>query len=198
VPFPEAQKEFDANNNGTLEKEELAEGAVKQRFSQIDRDKDGHITEREYTSMREVFERAHNVVMAIKPGGRGDITQTHVIWRYERIIPYCPSPVLYRDQIFMIKNGGILTVLDAKTGKPLKEGRISATGDYYASPVASDGKVILLSQAGKLTVLSSESGWAELSSTDLGESIFASPAIADGQVFVRTSGHLYCFELPGK
>jgi len=88
---------------------------------------------------------------------------------------------------------GILTVLDAKTGNALKQGRIQATGGYYSSPVAGDGKVYLFSQKGESTVLSAADGWTTLSTADFGEDGFATPAIVDGRIYLRTNGHLYCF-----
>ena len=194
--FDDALTESDRDGNQQLAKDELPDGPAKQRFTQIDRDKNGLITREEYESMRRVFQQARNVVLKIRPGGSGDITETHVEWEYNRVIPYCPSPVVYRNQIFLIKNGGILTVLDTRTGKALKEGRIDATGDYYSSPVAGDGKVYLLSQRGQLTVLSAAEGWATLHTADFGENAYATPALVDGQIFVRTAKHLYCFGKP--
>jgi outer membrane protein assembly factor BamB len=196
APFADVVSEHDADKNGSLAISEVPPGPVKERFTQIDRDKDGQITRDEYESMRQVFEAARNVVLAIKPGGRGDITGTHVLWRYNKQIPYCPSPVYYRGQLFMIRSGGILAVVDAKTGEPLKQGRIGATGEYFSSPVAGDGKVFMINQRGRLTVLEATAGWRELSSADFGEDAYASPAIADGRIYVRTNGHLYCFGLP--
>ncbi|MBI3866863.1 MAG: PQQ-binding-like beta-propeller repeat protein [Planctomycetia bacterium] len=196
-PFDYVIKQQDANKDGSINLEEAPAGPIKDRFTQVDRDKDGQITRQEYESMRNVFEAARNVMVAVKPGGTGDITDTHVLWRYNKQMPYCPSPVYYRDQIFMIKNGGILAVVDARNGQPLKQGRISATGDYFASPVAGDGKIYTLSYQGKLTVIDAGPGWREISSADFGENAAASPAIADGRLYVRTAGHLYCFGLPG-
>ena len=111
-------------------------------------------------------------------------------------LPYCPSPLYYKRRLFMVKEGGILTVLDAKEGKALKQARLQATGGYYSSPVAGDGKVYLASQRGKVTVLSAADGWRELSSADFEEDTFATPAIVDGRIYLRTNGHLYCFGLP--
>lgn len=196
APFAEVVADHDANKNGGIEQSEAPEGPVKQRFTQMDRDKDGSITGEEYESMRRVFENARNVVVAIKPGGEGDITDTHVLWTYKKVIPYCPSPLYYRGRIFMIKDGGILTVLDASNGKALKEGRVQATGSYYSSPVAGDGKVYLISQRGVLTVLRADGEFDELSSVDLAETGMATPAIVDGRIFVRTNDHLYCFGRP--
>lgn len=192
-PFADVAALHDANKNGTLEEDEAPEGPVRQRFSQIDRDKNGSITRDEYESMRRVFETARNVLVAIKPGGSDDITDTHVLWKFNKLLPYCPSPVVYRGRLFMVKEGGILTVLDAATGQPLKQGRLQTSGGYFSSPVAGDGKIYLASQPGGVTVLSADEGWQELSTADLGENVYATPAIADGRIYIRTSGHLYCF-----
>lgn len=189
--------ERDANNNGVLEEDETPPGPIKMRFNQIDRDKDGHITEQEYESMRGVFDAAHNVMVAIRPGGKGNITETHVSWRHERGLPYVPSPVVYGGTVFFVKNGGIVSSLDAETGELLKTARVSGTANYYASPVAGDGKVYLLSQRGELSVISAEGEWKELASTEFGEEAFATPALLDGKIYLRTAGHLYCFGLSG-
>jgi hypothetical protein len=121
TPFTELIEQADANRNGMLEKDEIPEGPVKQRFTLIDRDKDAVITAQEYEAMRQVFAAAQNGIMAIRPGGAGEITSTHVLWRYTKHIPYCPSPLHYRRRLFMIKEGGILTVLDAANGRLLKQ-----------------------------------------------------------------------------
>jgi len=133
------------------------------------------------------------MILAIKPGGRGAITGTHVLWKYTRQLPYCPSPVFANDHIFMVKDGGIVTCLNAATGRPTKQGRVSGTAGYYSSPVAGDGKVYLLSQRGELTVISAEPQWRELSSVKFGEDAYATPAIVDGRIYLRTAGHLFCF-----
>ena len=95
--------------------------------------------------------------------------------------------------VFTVKDGGILTSLNARTGKPTKTERLSATGAYYSSPVAGDDKLYLLNQRGELTVISAEGNWRVLSTGDFGEDVYATPAIADGNLYVRTIGHLYCF-----
>jgi outer membrane protein assembly factor BamB len=93
----------------------------------------------------------------------------------------------------MVKNGGLVTTLDPKTGKTLKNDRIPARGSYYSSPVGGDGKVYLLSQEGELTVISAEADWQVLHSTDFHEEVFATPAIVDGRIYLRTARHLYSF-----
>ncbi len=192
-PFAAVLKARDGDRSGTIESREIPEGPLKSRFPQIDLDKDGHITEAEWIYSQKIFEKAENAILAIKPGGRGDITATHVLWRQDRFLPYVPSPVYYNGHIFMVKNGGIFTSLDARTGQPVKQGRVAGKSDYYASPVAGDGKIYLLSQRGELSVVSAAPRWEELSATRLEEDAYASPALAGGRIYVRTMARLYCF-----
>ena len=192
--FEEMLARHDKNKNGTLENDELPEGPLKQRFELIDRDKDSHIVKAEYDFMKRVFDAAHNRMLALKPGGVGDISKTHVLWSQRRYLPIVSSPLYYKDHIFLARSGGLLTTLDAKTGKPVRTERLpGAGGDYYASPVAGDGKVYLLSQSGNLTVVSGEGQWQVLGKARFGEEVFATPAIVDGRLYLRTAGHLYCF-----
>ena len=99
----------------------------------------------------------------------------------------------------MVKTGGIVTSLDPATGKLLKEGRSpGALGEYYASPVAADGKVFLANTEGKITVLQAGAEWEVLGVNDIGEELHATPALSGGRIYVRTRGALYCFATPGK
>jgi len=94
----------------------------------------------------------------------------------------------------MLKEGGILTALNPATGEVLKQGRIEgALEPYFASPVAADGKIFTLSLNGKLAVLKAGADWEVLSVGDLGEECWATPAIADGHLYVRTVSAIYCF-----
>jgi outer membrane protein assembly factor BamB len=101
----------------------------------------------------------------------------------------------------MVKNGGIVSCLDARTGQPTKDStagdnfRVSGKGDYYSSPVAGDGKIYLLSERGELSVITAEPKWKEIHSSRFGEKAHATPAIVGGRIFLRTAGHLYCFGL---
>lgn len=194
-PFEDMLK-HDKNGNGTLEADELPEGSVKRRFTQVDRDKDGHITRAEYEDMRRIFDEARNVVLAVKPGGQGDITRTHVLWTQTKMLPYVPSPLYCRGNLFLVKNGGLLASLDARTGQPSKFDRVFGTSNYYASPVAGDGKIYLVSQRGELSVISAESQWRLLHRARFDEEVFATPAITAGRIYLRTAGHVYCFGLP--
>ncbi|HEV3024103.1 MAG TPA: PQQ-binding-like beta-propeller repeat protein [Pirellulales bacterium] len=196
-PFDDVAPTVDKNANGLIEEDELADGAVKDRFTQVDRDKSGGITRDEYEYYRKLFDIARNVVVAIRPGGEGDVTGSHVAWEHTKLLPFCASPLFYDGTLFTIKDGGIFSSINAATGKPMKQGRIEATGEYYSSPVAGDGKIYLVNAEGMLTVLRAAPRWEVISTAEFGESTYATPAIVDGRIYLRTAGHLYCFGLPG-
>jgi outer membrane protein assembly factor BamB len=195
-PFADFTAQYDENKNGTLEENEVAtSAALKTRFAQCDRNKDGHITRREYDEFEMLFDQSQNAVLAIKPGGRGDATTSHLAWKFEKFVPFVASPLVYRGRVYTIKDGGILTCLDAASGKAYKSGRVMGTGNYYASPVAGDGKLYLLSQRGTLSVVKAADAWEVIHSAEFGEETYATPALLDGRIYLRTSGHLYCFGL---
>lgn len=192
-PFETALAEFDKNQDELLSEDELDKGAVKQRFPQIDRDKTGTITRAEYDYFRMLFDKSKNNVVAIRPGGMGDVSATHVVWEQNKLVPFCASPVYAAGVVFTVKDGGIVSSLDAATGKALKQGRLPASNEYYASPVAGDDKVFFANDEGQLTVIRAVGEWDVLHSADFEEPIYATPALVDGRIYLRTNGHLYCF-----
>src|SRR3990172_7420633 len=135
-----------------------------------------------------------NSLLSIHAGGAGDMTAKAVQWKYQRSISQLPSTLVYRGVIYMITEGGILTTLDPATGKPHKQGRLGgAAGKYYASPVAADGKVFFVSLSGAVTIMKAGPDQEILSVNPLDDECYATPAIADGRLYVRTRGILYCF-----
>jgi len=143
--------------------------------------------------MRNIFNTAQNAVMAIKPGAVGEATETHVLWKQSRFLPYVPSPVFHDGHLYMVKNGGIFVSLNAFDGEFVKQARLPKGDNYYSSPIVADGKIYLINQKGEVTIVSAEPKWRVISTTELGEDVFATPAICDGRIYLRTSGHLYCF-----
>jgi outer membrane protein assembly factor BamB len=109
-------------------------------------------------------------------------------------VPQLPSLVVYRDVVYMVNDRGVLTTLDAATGQMLRQDRVRGVSDnYYASPVAGDGKIFLASHNGVVAVLRAGGQQELLASNALNEEIFATPAIAGGRLYVRTVSALYCF-----
>ncbi len=192
-PFDDVASLRDADQSGTLEEQELEKGAVLQRYSQVDRDKNGHVTKSEYEQFRGLMNDGKNLVISIKQGAKGDATETHLRWKHPKLIPFCASPVLVNGLLFTIKDGGLLQCLNANTGKPTKQQRLEASDDYYASPVAGDGKVYLFDEQGRLTVVSATDKCEVLHTAEFKEDVYSTPAILDGRIYVRTAKALYCF-----
>jgi outer membrane protein assembly factor BamB len=127
--------------------------------------------------------------MAIRPGGRGDITKTHVIWENTTGGPYISSLVYYDGLIYMATDVGALTVVDAKDGSRVWQERID--GVFSASPVAADGKIYFVSETGETIVVRAGRTPQVLARNDLGERQIASPAISNGRIFIRTDDHVF-------
>lgn len=126
--------------------------------------------------------------MAIRLGGRGDVSETHVAWRVPTGAPYISSIMYYDQLIYMANGSGIVTVVDADTGQRVWQDRLG--GVYSASPVAGDGKVYFFGESGETLVLEAGSEQKVLARNDLGERVVSSPAVSDGWLFVRTDQSL--------
>jgi outer membrane protein assembly factor BamB len=132
-------------------------------------------------------------VMAIRPGGKSEVNQTHVAWTQTKGVPGVPSPLYYNGRIYTVQNGGIVFSRVAKTGELVYSGRTGAVGYYYSSPVAADNKIYLASEEGVVVVLDGGEELKVLARNKLDGQILATPAIVDGKIFVRTENHLYAF-----
>ena len=128
--------------------------------------------------------------MAIRLGGTGDISHTHVQWLVPTSAPYVSSLVLYQGLIYMANDAGVASCFDSKTSEKVWQARTE--GIFSASPVAGDGKVYLLSETGETIVLKAGREFQVLARNDIGERMVASPAISEGQLFIRTDGYLFC------
>jgi outer membrane protein assembly factor BamB len=162
-------------------------------FRTVDRNGDGLVQESEWEAFRKrvgAMTEDHGL-LAIRPDGNSAV----VVWRENGSIPEVPSPLLYRGRLFLVRNGGIVTCLDAVTGRVIYRARAGAPGAYYASPVAADGRVYLASSEGVVTVISAARDRLEvLARNELGEDIVATPAIVGNAIYVRTAGNLWAFE----
>lgn len=193
LPFEEMLKRLDRNHDGKLSKEEIDDPNILKDWAETDLDVSGYLEAADWAAYRNK-RAAQNGFTAFRLGGKGDMTGTNFLWRYTRSLPNATSPLLYQNVLYLIKDGGILTSLDPRTGQPLKQARIAgAIGSYYSSPVGADGKIYTLSEDGKVAVLKAGAEWELLHVNDLGEEGYASPAIADGRIYLRTQSALYCF-----
>lgn len=130
------------------------------------------------------------VILAIRPDGTGDVTQTHVAWRNTSGAPYVPSMIVAGDLLLSVNRAGVAFCYEAATGKVLWQEKL---GRHHASPVLVDGLVLLINDDGQVNVIKPGRHFERVAKYELGESCYASPAISDGQVFVRGFKHLFCF-----
>jgi outer membrane protein assembly factor BamB len=128
--------------------------------------------------------------LAVRPGGTGDTTKTHVVWRHATGGPYVCSPVFYRDELYVVTEQGVLSCYHARTGRLHYKERLP--GKFTASPVAGDNKVFFTNEDGATFVIKAGPRFQLLAKNSLGDYCLASPALADGQIFLRTEKRLYC------
>jgi outer membrane protein assembly factor BamB len=194
-PFDSFLKDLDKDHDGVLSRDE-AEKAFQGFFDNQDANKDGKITRDEWDAITKFMSEGKNAAFALKAGGTGDVTESHVLWKKMKGLPFVSSPLAYRGQLVMVKDGGIVTAYDAKTGAEVYQERVAEPGSYYASPVAANGHIYVTSlDGGAVTVLKAGADKAEVAAKNpkLGERTSATPAIADNALFIRTAKHLYAF-----
>jgi len=193
--FAAVLSQYDKDKDGRLSLQEFrGDPELGEHFGWIDENDDKFIVAEEWGKARALGVGEWGAI-AIRPGNsRGQLEQGAVRWRFQKNIAYIPAPLLYQGVYYMVKTGGIITSLDPGSGRILKEGRSrGALGEYYASPVAADGKIFLANTEGKITVLKAGAQWEVLAVNEIDDEVNATPALSDGRVYVRTRGALYCF-----
>jgi outer membrane protein assembly factor BamB len=194
--FAKMLAEYDKDHDGKLSHSEAPPGNVSNWFAEIDLNHDGYIEEGEW-QFYEARAAAENCLVAIRPGGHGDVTKSHVLWRYRKALPNTSSPLLYRGVIYLVRDG-VFTSLNPENGAAFKQARLTgALGHYWSSPVAADGRIFVVSEEGRVVVLRAAPEWEILAVNNLDEDTFATPAILDGRIYVRTRAALYCFARRG-
>ena len=126
--------------------------------------------------------------LALRPGGQGDVSKTHLVWRAVRGGPHVPSPILVKDRLYTANDTGIITCLNARTGALLFQERLNDT--FSASPIACGDKIYCCGESGKTYVIRTSDTLDVLARNDLGESIYASPAVSENSLYIRTASHL--------
>jgi outer membrane protein assembly factor BamB len=195
--FDEFLKERDANGDGVLTKDEFEE-SDRDFFDNLDADKDGTYSREESEQIARFMAATVNSAFALRAGGTGDVTKTHMLWKQTRGLPYVSSAIVYRGQYVMVKDGGIVTAYDATSGEELYSKRPAEAGTYYASPVAANGNIYFITLLdGAVTVLRAGVDKPEVVAKNppLGERTAATPAIADDTLYIRTADHLYAFSV---
>jgi outer membrane protein assembly factor BamB len=193
--FDEVLKLWDKDSDKRLSKEEVTDAKMRKQWDALDVDNDGFLGARDW-KLHQYKSTAVNTFQAVRIGAnpRGDLSATARTWAYTKSLPNVPSPLLYENVLYLMKEGGILTTVNPHDGSVLKQGRLAgALAQYFASPVAADGKVYVVSQTGNVVVLKAGKEWEVMQVNSLEEECFATPALADGKIYVRTRAALYCF-----
>lgn len=192
--FGDAVKQMDKDGDKLINKEELTDRRVGRYYQFLDLDKNGTLDADEWRLCRASFASV-NAAMAVRVGGEGDMTDKSVLWQYYRSIPQLPSPLITNGIYYLLGDqGGLMSTIRADNGEFVEKARVGEAGDaYFTSPVCGDGKVYLLSENGLLTVLAAGKELKPIHSAQFGEPCFATPALVDDKIWLRTFGHLYCF-----
>jgi len=193
-PFDEMLKQFDANKDQRIHRDEVkSQKEALEHFGWLDANNDGFIERAEHDFVRNSTTSGHGLT-AVRLTGQGDLTTSNIVWQVKKAYPSIPAPLVYRGVMYLMKEGGIVSSLDPASGQVLKQGRTpNALEEYYASPVAGDGKIFVVSASGKVTVLKADAQWEILATNDLDDEVWATPAIAGGSLYIRTRNALYAF-----
>jgi outer membrane protein assembly factor BamB len=170
---------------------------LKNLFSQLDADKDGALSEAEWKQVATALASARpekmDTLVAIRSGAKGDASESQIKWRANEGVGQVPSPLVYRQRLYVVKEGGIVTCFNADTGERVYSGKLGPKVYFNASPVAGDGKIYICSQPGTVIVLKAGDEFTVLARNRIGERINATPALMDGRVYVRTEDHVFAF-----
>lgn len=185
----------DKDGDGKVSKEEIPKSFIEQgMFGGIDQNQDGFITGEEWEAAVNFLNQADYGIFAVKATGEGVLTTNHVAWKHKKGVASVSSPLFYRGRVYVAQDGGRVTCFNAKTGAALfEQERIGTSGDYYASPIAANGHVYCSAAKGAITVLAAGDTLQVVSTNTLGEAIYATPAIADDKLYVRSAAHLWAF-----
>jgi outer membrane protein assembly factor BamB len=148
------------------------------------------ITENDMVFINTGFEK--HQLWAVQLDGRGDVTDSHIVWKYDKNVPKIPSPLVIDGLIYMISNNGVVSCLEAGTGKLLWQERIG--GSYVSSPVYASGRIYFSNNNGKTTVIKAGRAFEVLAVNELEDGLMASPAVVGNSLIMRTKTHLYRIE----
>lgn len=195
VPDWKAGSRADANGDGLVSRTE-ASGPLLDHFGWMDTNKDDHIDEQEWTVAYDGMNSKDYGLVAIDLAAEGGPTE---LWRYKKSLPSIASPLLYEGVLYLVRDGGLVTLIDAESGELVVRERLpEAGGQCWPSPVAAGGKVFLTNNSGQVSVVAAGHEWKVLGTNDLGEDCIATPAIGREGLFVRTRSAVWSFGESGR
>ncbi len=189
--FPEDLFPVKKSGNDGISDE--VEGKHSEVWSWFDTDKDNFLDKLELQRYLDFCMAIDHGIVAFKAGGKGNISTSHLLWREIENVAEVPSPLYFKDRIYVIKNGGYFSCVDAKTGRLMYKTRIKGTGPYFASPVAANDQIYICAHNGKVVILGTGDELNIISTKNFGEKILASPALVDDKLYLRTDAYLYAF-----
>lgn len=194
-PYAKVLERSDKNKDGVLTPDEYGDNAVLNAIGKYVGNRDGVVTEEKWKFWCDHVGGATGLVALKLEQSQDGRIEPRQLWRFDRGFEgVIPSPIVFEGVVYVVKNGGILTASDAKTGERGKTGRITgALGGYSASPVLADGRLYLASEEGKIAVVKPGREWEVMQVNDVGEELFATPALSGGRIFARSNETLYCF-----
>jgi outer membrane protein assembly factor BamB len=206
-------EEFDRNNDNQIQRDEMTKGFAFIQRPELPKDNPGYgLPVRNMDTLLRIFDHDKNRIIseaewmqtmsgfaaisrpnlvAIRPGATKDARKSHLAWEIRRGIPETPSILYYQGKLYLLRAGGVLTCLQASTGNEIFRERIGAAGQYIASPIVAGDKLIAASVPGVVTVIQIADKLNILANNKFGEKIFATPAVAENKIYLRTTGHLY-------
>ncbi|MDH3629440.1 MAG: PQQ-binding-like beta-propeller repeat protein [Acidobacteriota bacterium] len=185
-------KHLDRNDDAALQAEEIPPGRLVEAFIFVDGNADGALAAEEIAGLLGPAAPGENVMLSVRHGGTGDVTESHVQWRRTKGVPYVASPLLYNDRLYYVKKGGLLSAVDPKSGEPFFEmARLGEGGEYYATPVGVGDRIVIASARGTVFVIGTGDELEVLSENKFGESIAATPAVVGDTMYLRTEEHLW-------
>jgi outer membrane protein assembly factor BamB len=189
--FPKALFPVQKSENDGISNE--SNGKHSEVWSWFDTDKDNFLDKMELQRYLDFCMAIDHGILAFKSGGKGNISTSHLLWRETENVAEVPSPLYFKDRIYVIKNGGYISCVNAQTGGLIYKTRIKGTGPYFASPVAAHDQIYLSAHNGKMVVLATGDELKIISTKNFGEKILATPAIVDNKLYIRTDTYLYAF-----
>jgi outer membrane protein assembly factor BamB len=133
-----------------------------------------------------------SAIRAVRPDGQGDVTETHIVWESGDDVPKVPSMLYASPYLYLVTESGVIKCLRGTTGEVVWKERLR--GKFSASPVWADGKIYFLSENGTTTVVEAGPAFKVVAENRLGEACYASPAISEGHIFIRSDRGLFCIE----
>ena len=161
-------------------------------FGWVDSDRDGFWTREELAAGLST-RPGKPMLLAIRPGGKGEVMGTHVTWQLNRSIPEIPSPLFHEDRLYLVRDGGFLTVVDASGGSVVYTKRLGGSGQYSASPVLANEHLYTISNRGLVSVVKAGDSFQLVHEQDLGETAVVTPAFDASTIYIRTETSLRAF-----